>query len=110
MLTTEAKSRAILWTEIGFCPGVFSFGLPKLAVIHLLTRLMNPGLAHKIFLWVLGIVCNLSLLGCIVLLFVQCSPVRSQWDFSLAAEKQCWDKWVLVKYTIFAGCKFNLPL
>lgn len=107
MLDTEGKSGAILWTIVGFCPGVMSFGLPKLAVIHLLTRLMNTGRAHKIFLWALGILCNLGLLGCVVLLFVQCSPVQSQWDFTLADQKTCWDKWVLVNYAIFAGSKFK---
>ena len=102
----EQKSNAILWTIVGFCPGVMSFGLPKLAVIHLLTRLLNPGRAHKTFLWAIGSLCVLSLLGCVALLFAQCTPVQSQWDFSLAEEMQCWDKSVLVNYAIYAGCKF----
>ncbi|KAI8291139.1 hypothetical protein K4K56_006721 [Colletotrichum sp. SAR 10_98] len=43
LLSTEQKQGAILWTTAAFCPGIMSFGLPKLAVISLLTRLMNPG-------------------------------------------------------------------
>ena len=85
-----------------------SFGLPKLAVIHLLTRLMNPGRFHKIFLWSLGIFCNLSLLGCVVILFAQCTPVESQWDFSITSH--CISKWVLVHYAIFAGCESDVRI
>lgn len=87
-----------------------SFGLPKLAVIHLLTRLMNPGRAHKIFLWVMGIACNLALLGCVVIMFAQCTPSRSQWVFSIPeSEKTCIDKRILVVYTTSAGgkCSFH---
>ncbi|SPO07027.1 related to integral membrane protein PTH11 [Cephalotrichum gorgonifer] len=101
VLENSQKSEAILWTIVGFCPGVMSFGLPKLAAVHLLTRLMNPGRTHKIFLWFLGIVANLSLLGCVVILFAQCKPVESQWDFSI--QGKCIDKWVLVHYAMFAG-------
>ncbi|KAI8179305.1 hypothetical protein KHU50_003050 [Colletotrichum sp. SAR 10_65] len=43
LLSDEQKQGAILWTTAAFCPGIMSFGLPKLAVISLLTRLMNPG-------------------------------------------------------------------
>ena len=103
ILTTEQKSNAILWTIAGFGPGVFAFGLPKLAVIHLLTRLMNPSRFHKMFLWFLGGLCMLSLIGCVGLLFGQCQPVRSQWDFTV--EPQCISKWVLVWFAIYAGCE-----
>ncbi|KAL1850973.1 hypothetical protein VTK73DRAFT_9567 [Phialemonium thermophilum] len=102
ILTTEQKSGAILWTIVGFCPGIMSFGLPKLAVIALLTRLMNPSRWHRIFLWCLGIWCNISLLGCVFVLFAQCTPARSQWDFSIT-DKTCWSPWVLVDYAIYAG-------
>ena len=101
ILDTDEKSGSILWTIVGFCPGVMSFGLPKLGVIFLLTRLMNPGKPHKIFLWTIGIICNLSLVGCVVILFAQCKPVESQWNFAI--EGECISKWVLVDYAIFAG-------
>lgn len=101
ILSEDEMSGSILWTIVGFCPGVMSFGLPKLAVIFLLTRLMNPGKPHKILLWVMGIICNLGLVGCVVILFAQCTPVESQWDFSIQGE--CISKWVLVDYAIFAG-------
>ncbi|TPX13554.1 uncharacterized protein E0L32_006025 [Thyridium curvatum] len=101
-LTTEQKSGAILWTIVGFCPGIMSFGIPKLAVISLLERLLNPSRVHRIILWCIGVLCILSLLGCVVVLFAQCTPASSQWDFSIT-DKKCFDKWILVNYAIYAG-------
>lgn len=83
-----------------------AFCLPKLAVIHLLTRLMNPSRFHKIFLWALGITCNLGLLVTIVMLFKQCNPARAQWDFSVT-DGQCLDKYVLVYIAVATAGKFN---
>ncbi|KAK2770912.1 integral membrane protein [Colletotrichum kahawae] len=54
ILDTEQKQGAILWTIAGFPAGVMSFGLPKLAVVALLTRIMNPSKGHKIFLWAMS--------------------------------------------------------
>ncbi|KAK4233520.1 hypothetical protein C8A03DRAFT_19421 [Achaetomium macrosporum] len=102
ILTTEQKSGAILWTMVGFCPGILSFGIPKLAVVALLSRLMNPSRIHKIFLWSLATVCLLSLLGCVVVLFGRCTPARSLWDFDVVPEG-CFDVWILVNYAIYAG-------
>ncbi|TDZ38416.1 hypothetical protein CTRI78_v010852 [Colletotrichum trifolii] len=83
-----------------------SFGLPKLAVVALLTRLMNPSKAHKIFLWAMTLFCLMNLVGCVVILFAQCQPSRSQWDFSVIGF--CWDKWTLVYFAIYSGavCAF----
>ncbi|RKL10205.1 hypothetical protein BFJ68_g8821 [Fusarium oxysporum] len=79
-----------------------AFGFPKLAVVALITRLMNPGRLHKIFLWVLAGCCMMGLIGCIIILFAQCSPVESQWTFSIT-DKKCWSPYVLVNFAIFAG-------
>ncbi|KAI4618412.1 hypothetical protein J4E80_005010 [Alternaria sp. BMP 0032] len=51
VLTDEQRSGAILYTLAGFPPGIFSFGIPKLAVVALLTRITNPSRKHRIFLW-----------------------------------------------------------
>ncbi|KAI1840245.1 hypothetical protein JX265_013037 [Neoarthrinium moseri] len=101
-LTLEQKSGAILYTMVGFSPGVFSFGLPKLSAVALLTRILNPSKAHKIFLWVMSCTCVVALSICIALLFGQCTPSRAQWDFSIT-EKTCWSPWILVHYSMFAG-------
>ncbi|KAF0331707.1 integral membrane protein [Colletotrichum asianum] len=101
LLSTEQKQGAILWTTAAFCPGIMSFGLPKLAVISLLTRLMNPGRYHKWFLWWMGIWCQLTLFVTAGLLLGRCTPARSLWDFSVTG--QCFSKQILVAYCIYAG-------
>lgn len=101
VLTNEQRSGAILYTIAGFCPGIFSFGIPKLAVVALLTKITNPSRKHKIFLWVMTSTCLLILFGCVIILFAQCTPARSQWDFSVKGT--CWSPWILVYYAIVAG-------
>lgn len=101
LLSTEQKQGAILWTTAAFCPGIMSFGLPKLAVISLLTRLMNPGRYHKWFLWWMGIWCQLTLFVTAGLLLGRCTPARSLWDFSVTGK--CFSKQILVAYCIYAG-------
>ncbi|KAF5701745.1 integral membrane protein [Fusarium mundagurra] len=101
-LTVTQQQNAIFFTVVGFPFGVTAFGLPKLAVVSLLTKLMNPGRLHKIFLWILVGCCMLGLMGCIINLFAQCSPVESQWRFSIT-DKKCWSPHVLIDFAIFAG-------
>ncbi|KAH9232500.1 hypothetical protein K456DRAFT_1750874 [Colletotrichum gloeosporioides 23] len=69
ILDLEQKQGAILWTIAGFPAGVMSFGLPKLAVVALLTRIMNPSKGHKIFLWAMTLFCLANLAGCWILVY-----------------------------------------
>ena len=101
LLDDEQKQGAILWTTAAFCPGVMSFGLPKLAVIYLLTKLLNPSRWHKWFLWWQGIWCQLTLFATVGVLLGRCRPARSLWDFSV--EGTCFDNNILVAYCIYAG-------
>jgi hypothetical protein len=101
VLTPQQMSGAILWTMVAYQPSLQAFTVPKLAVIALLVRLLNPSRAHRIFLWTMGITCWLAVIFCNFLLFAQCTPSRSQWDFSVKGE--CWDHSVVVNYSIFAG-------
>ncbi|KAK1641457.1 hypothetical protein BDP81DRAFT_418972 [Colletotrichum phormii] len=84
-----------------------SFGLPKLAVVALLTRIMNPSKWHAFFLWFIATLCLVNLIGCVIILFAQCQPSHAQWDFSVT-DKTCWDKWILVYFAVFSGgfCAF----
>ncbi|KXH66207.1 integral membrane protein [Colletotrichum salicis] len=82
ILVTQQKSGAIFWTIAGFPAGVMSFGLPKVAVVALLTRILNPSPWHRMFLWALSLFCLLNLTANMILLFTHCQPTRSQWDFS----------------------------
>ncbi|KAJ3528286.1 hypothetical protein NM208_g10275 [Fusarium decemcellulare] len=102
LLSLTQKQNAILFTILGFPFGVMAFGFPKLAVVALLVRIMNPSKIQQYILWGLASCCMLSLLGCIIILFAQCQPSRAQWDFSIT-DKTCWSPWILVDFAIFAG-------
>ncbi|KAI1121652.1 hypothetical protein F5Y10DRAFT_255805 [Nemania abortiva] len=104
-LTMEQIQGAILFTLIGFVPGILSFTLPKLAVVTLLCKLLNPSRRHRIWLWSICIFGLLALLASVGVVFGQCTPSNSQWDFSVPA-KWCWNKWYTVHYTEFA-CAFS---
>ncbi|KAG7062682.1 integral membrane protein [Colletotrichum scovillei] len=108
LLSIEQQEGAILWTTAAFCPGIMSFGLPKLAVVSLLVRLMNPDRYHKWFLWWMGIWCQLTLFVTAGLLLGRCTPARSLWDFSVKGT--CFDVNILVAYCIYAGLLHNEAL
>ncbi|KAF4783148.1 integral membrane protein [Colletotrichum scovillei] len=101
LLTLEQQQDGMLWTTAAQCPGIMSFGLPKLAVVSLLTRLMNPGIYHKWFLWWMGIWCQLTLFVTVGLLIGRCTPASSLWDFSI--EGTCFSPDILINFSIYAG-------
>ncbi|EMR67348.1 putative integral membrane protein [Eutypa lata UCREL1] len=97
-LTTDELQGAILLTFLGLVSGILSFCVPKLAIVKLLSTLLNPSRLHLIWLWSISIFNLLILLGCLGMVFGQCYPSKSQWDFSVVAE-YCWDKQYTVVYT-----------
>ncbi|KAK2029185.1 integral membrane protein [Colletotrichum zoysiae] len=101
VLTLEQQQSIMLWSTAAQCPGIMSFSLPKLAVICLLTRLLEPGVLHKWFLWWMGIWCQLTLVATVAILIGRCTPARSLWDFSVAGT--CFDPSILINYSIYAG-------
>ncbi|TEA12139.1 hypothetical protein C8034_v006390 [Colletotrichum sidae] len=101
LLSTEQQEGAIFWTTVAFCPGILSFGLPKLAVVSLVTRLMNPSRYHKYFLCFIGVFCQVVLLITAALLLTRCNPPNSLWDFSVAGT--CFSTDILVGFSIFAA-------
>ncbi|KAF4119522.1 hypothetical protein GMORB2_4652 [Geosmithia morbida] len=102
LLSQDQQEGAVLWTTAAFCPGVMSFGLPKLAVVYLLTKLLNPGKWHRVFLWWQGIWCQMTLLTTAGLLIGRCRPAYSLWTFDVKGD--CFSKDILVSYCIYAGC------
>lgn len=100
VLTTEQQQGVILWTTMAFCPGIMSFSLPKLAVVSLLTRILNPGRVHKWVLWTMVIWSQMSFIAAIGILLGRCQPPRSMWDFSVKGT--CFDINKLVSYGIYA--------
>ena len=95
------REDAIFWTIIAVCPGVLSLAFPKLAVVALLTKVLNPAKWHKWFLWFMGIVSVLTFFAVIGTLLGQCSPMDSQWDFSI--EGTCVDKKYIANFSIYAS-------
>ncbi|CAG9978709.1 unnamed protein product [Clonostachys byssicola] len=79
-LSAHEKERTIFWTLLASATATPGFGLPKIAVVALLNRLMNPAKWHAYFLWALSGTCMASLVGCIIFLYSLCTPVQSLWN------------------------------
>jgi hypothetical protein len=107
LLTTEQQQGVLLWTTIAFCLGIMLLSIPKLAVVSLLTRILDPGRFHKWLLWIMVIWCQMSFLAAISILLGRCKPLRSMWDFSVKGT--CFDINKLVSYGIYATGKTNSP-
>lgn len=101
-LLPDQIRNTILWTCVGFWPGILSFATPKLAAVALLTRILNTPKRHRIFLWALVGLCWASLNVCVPLLLTSCKPAQALWDVTIT-EKTCRDPWILVHYSMFAG-------
>ncbi|KAF5521748.1 hypothetical protein CGCA056_v007320 [Colletotrichum aenigma] len=101
VLTYEQRKGAIFWSHVGFAPGIMSFAIPKLAVVSLLTRLMNPRRYHLWFLWGITILCLLTHIAVPGLHFGRCVPVASIWDEHVLG--RCFDPNIIVDYSIYGG-------
>ncbi|KAK4146234.1 uncharacterized protein C8A04DRAFT_26052 [Dichotomopilus funicola] len=101
-LEVEDMSQVLLWTIAGFFPGILAFTLPKLAVISLLCRMLNPNIWHKSFMFGLGTLLMINAFVCLGMLFGRCRPFRAVWDATIPEDqKVCWDFWIIVCYAIF---------
>lgn len=100
-LSIEQQERVRLWTLAAFCPGVMCFGLPKFAVVTLLTRLMNPSKKHRWFLWGMTIWCLLTLFATVGTLLGQCTPTRAMWNFDMDID--CVNPTHIVNFSLYAG-------
>jgi len=100
---------AILLNSLSFLCGILSFTVPKLAVTAMLTRILNPGLLQKIWLWTLVSLAAAVSCICIIILFTMCDPPEALWHVHLVvtAGAKCRDVWILVNYAIFTGCEFR---
>lgn len=101
-LTPAQQSGVILYTTAGFFPGILSFTLPKLAVISLLCRMLNPSRNHKIFLWSMGALLLANAITCFAVLMGRCIPFQAVYDVTFpAAKARCFDKWINVAIAIY---------
>ncbi|KAE8374523.1 hypothetical protein BDV26DRAFT_295885 [Aspergillus bertholletiae] len=92
-----------LVNTVSFSIGVFCFTLPKVAVTVLLTRILNPSRAQRIWLWtMIGITASMSF-ACFFLLLIQCDPPKATWQHHLVIEGKanCNDVQILIRYAIF---------
>ncbi len=103
VLDDSQQAAVHFWTILGFAPAIMSFGFPKLAVVALLTRLLNPGPRHWRFLWAMAAMTQLNLVINMVLLYTQCIPTASMWD-SRITDKHCRNDQPLVAYALYAAC------
>ncbi|KAL1967283.1 hypothetical protein VTN77DRAFT_3329 [Rasamsonia byssochlamydoides] len=101
-LTTDQLERALLLSTASFAPGILSFTVPKLGVVALLTRVMNPTPRFKVFLWVLVGGSGLIIFGCVIILYAQCRPTRALWTPTITGSR-CWDASVLENYSLASG-------
>lgn len=100
-LSIEQQEQVRLWTIAAFCPGVMCFGLPKFAVVTLLTRLLNPSRWHRWFLWGMTVWCLLTLFATVGTLLGQCTPTKAMWNFDM--EIDCVDPKHIVNFSLYAG-------
>lgn len=103
MLTPEAASASVYYIIIGFLFGVFSFTIPKFAVLILLSKILDPGAIHKRVMWVVSVLYSLLALGMIVINFAQCDPPAKQWG---KAEGTCWPRFNTFAYSMALGGAF----
>ena len=87
-----------------FSFGIVGFSTPKFAVVALLSRILNPGRIHRIFLWFLASLVFVASVICIIVILTNCDPHKALWQTHLMAEgATCRDPWIMVSYCIFAG-------
>ncbi|KAK4173346.1 hypothetical protein QBC36DRAFT_245642 [Triangularia setosa] len=99
-LSQEDVKKALYYTVISFVPGVSSFTIPKFAVVVLLRKILNPGPAHRMVMWVVSTIYGLLAIGMLVINFAQCTPARAQW---LEAKGKCWNRQITVDYAMALG-------
>lgn len=102
--------RANMLSMAGFPAGVLSFCLPKLAVVALLQRILNPSFRHRVFLWSLTGFTTAYLVVCFLILYIQCDPPRALWDYDIqmSGNFKCWDGSILVNMSIAgAGARLD---
>lgn len=101
-LSDEALQHALLYSTAAFCPGILSFTIPKLGVVALLIRILNPTPRFTRFLWLLVGGSDLVIFGCVIILYAQCRPAKALWTPSMT-DAPCWSPEVLAIYSIVSG-------
>lgn len=103
LLSIHQATEVRRYTIAAFVPGTLSFVVTKFAVVQLLTRLLNPSRAHRIFLWSMCVLLLVSIIIAYGILFGQCDPVEALWDVTLIPVMECLDPRIYVNWSIWVG-------
>ncbi|GAB1313432.1 hypothetical protein MFIFM68171_03642 [Madurella fahalii] len=106
VLTIPQAERALLFTTIGFIPGILSYTIPKFAVVILIKDLLSPSRRHVTAIWALAGVNAVLIVLCITFVYVQCDPPRALWTVGIKA--RCWDPVALIATSIAGGASSAL--
>ena len=79
----ENIRQAIKWNVISSAVLIWTFSLPKFAVIATLQRILDFGTRTTIGFWGLAIASQGCILAVSVFWFTQCRPIAKQWDSSV---------------------------
>ena len=104
VLTPAAASASVYYILIAFVFGVFSFSVPKFAVLILLTKILDPGVNHRRVMWVISVVYSLLAAGMVVINYAQCEPASKQWG---GTEGTCWPRTNTFAYSLALGSAFS---
>lgn len=82
-LTADQRKQALMWNVVINAVTVWSFSMPKFAIIAVLKRILNYGRKTAILFWTLALSCQAQTIAISIWWFKQCSPVEYQWDKSI---------------------------
>ncbi|KAL5087400.1 hypothetical protein Trisim1_007800 [Trichoderma cf. simile WF8] len=82
-LEPDQLEQAIKWNAIINAVVIWSFSLPKFAIIAILKRILDYGTKTTVLFLSLAITCQACFLAVSVWWFAQCHPVAYQWDKSI---------------------------
>ncbi|KAL7943769.1 hypothetical protein V8C42DRAFT_100778 [Trichoderma barbatum] len=82
-LNPQQLEQAIKWNAIINAVVIWSFSLPKFAIIAILKRILDYGTKTTVLFLGLAITCQACFLAVSVWWFAQCTPVAYQWDKSI---------------------------
>jgi hypothetical protein len=82
-LTASQRKVALKWNVISNCVVIWSFSLPKFAIIAILKRILNYKWKTATLLWSLALSSQACILATSVWWFKQCTPVEYGWDKSI---------------------------
>ncbi|KAM0458534.1 hypothetical protein ACHAPV_005926 [Trichoderma viride] len=103
-LDAWSLKEAIKWNVIINAVLIWSFSLPKFAIVAILKRILDYGTKTTILFWGLALTSQACFLATSVWWFAQCTPVAYQWDKSI--EGTCAPTSILTKLA-FATSAFS---